>query len=204
MEPIVLIVVALVAVVVVAAVVWKMRKPALPPPSEAAEAAERSALPTETTTTPAREEAKAAPAVSTPATEATPTSATSAPSVVTQAPPKVIPTPPAPKPLGDDDEATLLRKGLGATRGGLVQRLRNLFSRKPEIDPATLEEIEEILLTSDVGVKTTSRHPRRLRERLEQQRAHRRGTRLGGAPRGSAHDSRRSAAEVCVSRTSRP
>jgi fused signal recognition particle receptor len=50
-----------------------------------------------------------------------------------------------------------LRKGLAKTRGseGFFGRLRSLFSGKKEIDPNIVEQIEEVLLTSDVGVKTT-------------------------------------------------
>jgi fused signal recognition particle receptor len=59
-----------------------------------------------------------------------------------------------------------LRKGLAATRGGFIARLTALFSGKKEIDPAILEQIEEVMLTSDVGVKTTQAILERLRERL--------------------------------------
>lgn len=51
-----------------------------------------------------------------------------------------------------------LRKGLAKAREseGFFGRLRALFSGKKEIDPALLDEIEEVLLTSDVGVQTTN------------------------------------------------
>lgn len=51
-----------------------------------------------------------------------------------------------------------LRKGLAKARDseGFFGRLRALFSGKKEIDPALLDEIEEVLLTSDVGVQTTN------------------------------------------------
>jgi fused signal recognition particle receptor len=50
-----------------------------------------------------------------------------------------------------------LRKGLSKVREkeGLFGRLKALFVGKKEIDPAIVDQIEEILLTSDVGVKTT-------------------------------------------------
>jgi len=50
-----------------------------------------------------------------------------------------------------------LRKGLAKAREkeGLFGRLRALFGGKKEIDPNLVEQIEEVLLTSDVGVKTT-------------------------------------------------
>jgi fused signal recognition particle receptor len=60
-----------------------------------------------------------------------------------------------------------MRKGLAAARSGFVARLTALFSGKKEIDPAILEQIEEIMLTSDVGVKTTHSIIERLREALD-------------------------------------
>jgi fused signal recognition particle receptor len=51
-----------------------------------------------------------------------------------------------------------LRKGLTKVREteGFFGRLRALFAGKKEIDPQIVEQIEEVLLTSDVGVKTTA------------------------------------------------
>ncbi|WP_437818821.1 signal recognition particle-docking protein FtsY [Sorangium sp. So ce1078] len=50
-----------------------------------------------------------------------------------------------------------LRKGLTKVREseGFFGRLKALFTGKKEIDPNVVEQIEEVLLTSDVGVKTT-------------------------------------------------
>jgi fused signal recognition particle receptor len=59
-----------------------------------------------------------------------------------------------------------LRKGLAATRGGFIARLTALFTNKKEIDPAILEQMEEVMLSSDVGVKTTQAILSRLRESL--------------------------------------
>jgi fused signal recognition particle receptor len=59
-----------------------------------------------------------------------------------------------------------LRKGLAATRGGFIARLTSLFEGKKEIDPAILEQVEEVMLSSDVGPKTTSAILGRLRESL--------------------------------------
>lgn len=52
-----------------------------------------------------------------------------------------------------------LRKGLTKVREkeGFFGRLKALFAGKKEIDPNIVEQIEEVLLTSDVGVKTTAR-----------------------------------------------
>ncbi len=59
-----------------------------------------------------------------------------------------------------------LRKGLAASRGGFIARLTALFSGKKEIDPAILEQVEEVMLSSDVGVKTTQAILERLRDAL--------------------------------------
>jgi fused signal recognition particle receptor len=72
--------------------------------------------------------------------------------------------PPSAKPRKD---VAGLRKGLAATRGGFIARLTALFQGKKEIDPAILEQVEEVMLASDVGPKTTQAILGRLREALE-------------------------------------
>ncbi len=61
-----------------------------------------------------------------------------------------------------------LRRGLAKAREseGFFGRLRSLFSGKKEIDPQIVEQMEEILLTSDVGVKTTSALVSTIRDEL--------------------------------------
>ncbi len=60
-----------------------------------------------------------------------------------------------------------LRKGLAASRGGFVAKLSALFQGKKEIDPAILQQLEEVMLASDVGPKTTQAILGRLRESLD-------------------------------------
>ncbi len=48
-----------------------------------------------------------------------------------------------------------LRGGLGRTRGGMTRALRELFRGRRELDPQTLEELETILLSADVGVEAS-------------------------------------------------
>ena len=50
---------------------------------------------------------------------------------------------------------TRLREGLSKTRSGLAGRLDKVLSGKKQIDEDLLEELEEILFTSDLGVATT-------------------------------------------------
>ncbi|MGZ3424901.1 MAG: signal recognition particle-docking protein FtsY [Polyangiales bacterium] len=64
------------------------------------------------------------------------------------------------------DPATI-RKGLARTRGGMIARLADLIRGRKVVDPALLSEIEEVLLSSDVGVKTAQKLITQLHERLE-------------------------------------
>jgi fused signal recognition particle receptor len=50
-----------------------------------------------------------------------------------------------------------LRQGLSRTRSGLTGRLDQLIFGSKEINEALLEELEEILFTSDLGVATTQK-----------------------------------------------
>ncbi len=59
-----------------------------------------------------------------------------------------------------------LKTGLKKTTDGLVGRIDRLVLGKKEIDADTLEELEEILITSDIGVKTTVELIRGLEQRL--------------------------------------
>jgi fused signal recognition particle receptor len=70
--------------------------------------------------------------------------------------PAVPREPPAPSaPRKKDVEG--LRRGLTKAREkeGFFGRLKALFVGRSEVDPNLVEQIEEVLLTSDVGVKTT-------------------------------------------------
>lgn len=79
---------------------------------------------------------------------------------------KAAPVPSAPPPSKPKRDVAALRKGLAASRGGFIAKLRALVTGKKEIDPAILEQMEEVMLTSDVGVQTTQAILGRLRERL--------------------------------------
>jgi fused signal recognition particle receptor len=48
-----------------------------------------------------------------------------------------------------------LREGLAKTRQGLVSRIDTLTAGRKKIDETLLEELEEILITSDIGVKAS-------------------------------------------------
>jgi fused signal recognition particle receptor len=59
-----------------------------------------------------------------------------------------------------------LRKGLAVARNGFIAKLSSLFQNAREFDPTLLARVEEIMLTSDVGPKTTGAILARLRESL--------------------------------------
>lgn len=63
-------------------------------------------------------------------------------------------------------DVAAIRKGLANTRGGFIARLAKLFGNRPAIDDNLLEEIEEVLLTADIGVKTSERMLGKLREQM--------------------------------------
>lgn len=64
-------------------------------------------------------------------------------------------------------EVDAFKKGLQTTRGGFISRLAGLFRRKTTVDPSLLDEIEEVLITADIGVKTADAILSSLRTRLE-------------------------------------
>lgn len=70
--------------------------------------------------------------------------------------PKPPARPSAPTPAAPVDMAAY-KAGLTRTRGGFLSRLAKLFSKKTELDPTIFEEMEEILLTADIGVGTAEK-----------------------------------------------
>ena len=60
-----------------------------------------------------------------------------------------------------------LRKGLAPTRGGFIAKIGAIFKGKKEIDPSLLDELEEALITADVGAKTSEWFLELLRQALD-------------------------------------
>jgi fused signal recognition particle receptor len=73
---------------------------------------------------------------------------------------------PAEQTTAREQDIAAMRSGLANTRGGLVARLAKLFGGRAEIDEGLLEEIEEVLITADLGVKTSERILTELRDRM--------------------------------------
>ncbi len=80
-----------------------------------------------------------------------------APSLPPEAPPPALVVAP--------DEA--LTRGLARTHESFMGRLGAIFSRHPKVDPSALDELEEALLTADVGVGLTTRLLDTLRGQLK-------------------------------------
>lgn len=156
------------------------KKPDEPKPAEAAKPAEPAKPAEAKAEEPKPAEAKAEPVASVepakseavasvepakvePAEETSAPSQVVAPSAGTRA---VSMRPPPPPAEAQKRDVAALKKGLAQTRGGWVSRLVGLFTGKKEIDPALLQELEELLITGDVGVQTTQRMLDAVKERL--------------------------------------
>jgi fused signal recognition particle receptor len=69
--------------------------------------------------------------------------------------------------LVEAEAGRTLAEGLAKTRGGFMARLNALVGAAKELDEATLSELEEILFSADVGVRTATRLLDSVRERLK-------------------------------------
>jgi len=67
-------------------------------------------------------------------------------------------------------EKEALVKGLERTKEGFFSKILRLFSSRTRIDDDLLEELEEILLSADVGVNTTVKIMSRLHQEIERRR----------------------------------
>jgi fused signal recognition particle receptor len=136
------------------------KRPEAPPkrPSERPEARDGKA-PSAAPPPPAPGEARGPSAAHAPPEPAKPAKPGTAPPPATSVPPS-------------KRDVAGLRKGLSAARGGFVAKLTALFQGKKEIDPAILEQVEEVMLASDVGPKTTQAILARLREALDRNELH--------------------------------
>ena len=163
----------LAAVAVLALVLFfatRSRKPELPSaPSREREPARREQL-----AAGSEEPAEEAPAIE--AREARDEAERAAPAA--HAPPPAAEAEPEPAPaprLSDPASArtpreqavAAMRQGLASTRGGFIARLARLFGSAKEIDKGLLEEIEEVLISADLGVRTTERILEELRGRMQ-------------------------------------
>ena len=63
------------------------------------------------------------------------------------------------------DKKQNLDKGLEKTKEGFLGKLRRVFAGRRTIDDDFLDELEEVFITSDVGVETTLRIIDRIKDR---------------------------------------
>ena len=75
----------------------------------------------------------------------------------------------APKQENEKGLFRRLQESLSKTRDSLVSRVDNLFLGKKEIDAQLLDELEEILITADLGVNTTMDLLDEIRSRVSRQ-----------------------------------
>ena len=63
-----------------------------------------------------------------------------------------------------------LKNGLGKTRNNFNEKINNVFSSFRKVDEELLEELEEILIMSDIGVDTSVEIISALRERIKKEK----------------------------------
>lgn len=68
------------------------------------------------------------------------------------------------------EEKKALEKGLEKTKEGFFSKIGRVVVGKSKVDDEVLDELEEILLTSDVGVPTTLKIIKRIEERVEREK----------------------------------
>lgn len=71
------------------------------------------------------------------------------------------------KKLFSRDKKEKLDKGLQETKVGFLTKIKRAIAGKSKIDDELLDNLEEALITSDVGVETTVEIIRRLKERVQ-------------------------------------
>jgi fused signal recognition particle receptor len=88
---------------------------------------------------------------------------------VSQPPPGKSKRPGAPEPVSRAPDVQTLRRGLNRSResGGVFGRLKALLGGHREIDAGLAQQIEEVLLSSDVGAVTTQAILSRIRDGLD-------------------------------------
>jgi fused signal recognition particle receptor len=86
---------------------------------------------------------------------------------------EIPPLPSQPPPEGEappveaaESQGTAYRRGLSKTRDGLMARMNALLFGGRAIDPSLIDELEEVLVTADVGIRTAQRLLGDLRERI--------------------------------------
>ena len=69
-----------------------------------------------------------------------------------------------------DDEDDSIKKGLEKTKKSFFSKLKSAIIGKSKIDDEVLDDLEEVLITSDVGVETTVKIIERIEERVSKEK----------------------------------
>ncbi|HET6281001.1 MAG TPA: signal recognition particle-docking protein FtsY [Polyangia bacterium] len=80
--------------------------------------------------------------------------------------PQAKPAPPSVPPPRPKKDAGGLAPGLARTRSGWVSRLGEVFAGRKELDVGVVDDIEKVLLTADIGVRTSQKLLEELRSSL--------------------------------------
>ena len=62
-----------------------------------------------------------------------------------------------------------LKNGLNKTKESINGKINDVFSNFRKVDEDFLEELEEILIMSDIGVETSTKIIQNLRERMKKE-----------------------------------
>ena len=63
-----------------------------------------------------------------------------------------------------------LKKGLGKTKNSIDEKINNVFSVFRKVDEELLEELEEVLIMSDIGVDTSVKIIDELRTKIKREK----------------------------------
>ena len=63
-----------------------------------------------------------------------------------------------------------LKQGLSKTKSSFDEKINNVFSNFRKVDEELLEELEEALIMSDVGVETSTKIISNLRDRIKKEK----------------------------------
>jgi fused signal recognition particle receptor len=157
-----------VAVVVALIVVFALRKPA---PTASEKGPSKGAPSTKPSTPKADRDAEKSAQKAESKKDSVKPAAAPEPRLETPRPPvpKSVKTDPGEESFGKPAayDPIVVRKGLAKNRGSWISQLASLLLGRKQIDPEVLAKIEEILLTGDVGVKTTQVLVEGLTEKLQ-------------------------------------
>ncbi|HEX9001389.1 MAG TPA: signal recognition particle-docking protein FtsY [Blastocatellia bacterium] len=79
------------------------------------------------------------------------------------------PTPAVEEPVEDAGFMNRFRKAISSTRENIASRIEDVVKGKKQIDASTLEDLEEALISADIGVQTTMEIIENVRKQVDRQ-----------------------------------